>query len=41
MASLAPSTPSGSYSEGRSTTGNLQGAHTVDPHSDDDISHAL
>ncbi|KAJ5112838.1 hypothetical protein N7532_000883 [Penicillium argentinense] len=40
MASQAPSTPSGSQPEGPSTTGNLQRAHTVDPHSDDDISLA-
>jgi hypothetical protein len=41
MASQAPSTTSGSQSEGPSTTGNLQGAHTVDPRRDDDITHYL
>jgi hypothetical protein len=39
MASQIPSTPSSSQSEGPFTTGNLQGAHTIDPRSDDDISH--
>ncbi|KAJ5464462.1 uncharacterized protein N7458_000148 [Penicillium daleae] len=39
MASQAPSTTSGSPSEGPSTTHNLRGAHTVDPRSDDDMTH--